>query len=533
MSTNPTGQEAVQSAFSANNVRSEFVPATELLSERSRLELPAPSSQEYDLFLKILRSDTKEAPSTRLVNPQTAYDFLLDQLTRAQRVRDRFNNPSRPDVTDTELLQAYASGVDAYAGMLALTSDLVAEDTMAEFQEWSRRATSAVQRADSVRPPRYLLALTPAALAHSQKEQESAHLSLVEVERNERIHAYQKAAETGSIDAIREAFTGTDASRLIRAQALFEYAHHSIPDSHTQLKIDCLSEVVTELKDAVTNSVRPRDDDLVGIYNYFMLQSVLGRAIHDIIMLNDHRTDDDARARSVSIDYLTNAGDALDFVKFQAITAHEQPEEQLRLDILAFNQVVMNDTTLENARRTIDFLSSGLLELRQNQAALLDIQGDPYEYKDKDQHRIVTEKHVEYLAAKATMEQLEAKIEEQHEVIRKRLQVLESEHASIDSRLMALRSEHIGSITPESKGRELAKVVLTIDKQLNDARYFAALYTDEYRAPREQRAKRFADSMARAGILHLLMRELEDISPESDELRAPVLHHPNLKTVAI
>lgn len=522
MSINPTRSGAVDTLEIANH---QGVPTEHLLFGDSPLDLPPPSSAEQlKLFSQLLRSDTAEANEHRIVSPEVTYNILLDQLNKAQLVQKKFNDPDQPlieYVSDKDLLAAYYQGADAYAGMIALAPNLVKDNSIAEFQEWSVLAANLARRVEATKMARYSLAVTPAALAHSPKEQVSVQQSLSEVEQLERIYAYEKAAKSGDPKKIQEAFTGPDASRLERAQALFEYAHNGIPNNEPQLKIQCLTEVVRVLKDAVTDGKRPHDDDLVGIYDYFMLQSMLGRAIHDIIWLDtqSEETEGDVRARRISIEYLTNAADALNFVKYQAITAHEEPENSLHLDMLAFNGVVEDDQILTDARQTLDFLTGGLKELQAAEEHYLIARDDPWRTPEKDQALIVAKKKAEYLAAKAAMEQLETKIAEQQQIIRDRFQDLRDEHQHITDRLLALRSEHIGSITPGSKGCKLAKVVLNIEKQLNDARHFTTIYSGEYEPIKN---KRFATLMIRANVLRLL-NTLETISPESDDLKAPAL----------
>lgn len=519
MSINPTRSGAVETLEIADH---QAVPTEHLLLNDNYLNLPFPSANTLGVFSQLLRSDTSETTGHRLVSPEAAYNVLLDQLNKARFVREQFNNPNQSVayISDKELLRAYYQGTDAYAGMIALAPTLVKDSSLAEFQEWSTLAASLAHRVEATKMPRYSLAVTPAALAHNPTEQASVQQSLGDIEQLERIYAYEKAAKSGDPEKIREAFTG-NASRLERAQALFEYAHNGIPSDQKQLKVQCLTEVVSVLKDAVTDGERPHDDDLVGIYNYFMLQSMLGRAIHDIVWLDaqPEETEEDARARRISIEYLTNAADALNFVKYQAITAHEEPEKSLHLDMLAFDGTIKDDSTLENARHTLDFLTDGLKELRTAEEEYLVARDDPWRTPEKDEGIAVAQKKVEYLAAKAAMEQLETKIAEQQQVIRDRFRVLQDEHQHITNRLLALRSEHIGLITPGSKGCDLAKVVLNIDKQLNEARHFTSVYSSEYEPVKN---KRFTALMVRANVLRLL-EALETISPENDNLKAPAL----------
>lgn len=527
MSMNPTKPRVVSTLeIPANypSVPAEHLPSSERL-ENNHLDLPAPSPEHVGVFFQLLRSDTAEASEHRLISPETAYNVLLDQLNKAREVRAQFNNPDRSNgiihISDQQRLAAYYQGVDAYAGMIALTPSFIKDSAFAEFQEWSAVAASLARRVEVTKAPSYSLAITPATLENDPAIQASVRANLKDVEQFERIYAYERAAKSGTTDAVREAFTGADASRLARAQALFEYAHTGISQDQPQLKIQSLSEVVDVLQRAVADGPRPHDDDLVGIYNYFMLQSMLGRAIHDIIWLENQpeKTEDDARARRMSIHYLTNAADALDFVKYQAITAHEEPEKALHLDILAFDGVVKNDPTLSSARHTVEYLATGLNELRTAKAAFLNLRDEPWRTPERDNEQYVAQKKVEYLTAKAAVERLEEKIAEQNDAIENRMQTLLEEHHDITDRLLALRSEHIGMITPGSRGRELAKVVLDIDKQLNDARYFTDIYSGEYEPIKN---KRFASIMARASILGLL-KKLETIAPDSEDLQAPAL----------
>lgn len=481
MSTNPTTRQEMAQGFRTADMNGGL-SATEL-TPVTHLELPYPNATQQETFDAILRCDAAEAPTERLIEPSLARDVLLQQLSHARDIRSRYNrfDPHDP-ISETELFQAYCEGTDAYAGLITLAPPLAAgnEQAMSMLCEWSRLAVQAVDhREGRGQGPSTGIYQTPAALIDDWEALADMRHTLAERAEFERMKQYWQAAQAHDTALVTQAFVGDNATRLNRAKALFSYAHE-LPDDAKALKIACLEESVAVIHNAIVEGQRPREDDLVGIYEYFMLESMLGRTVHDIVWLDGHDTTDN-RARWMSVQYLTNAADALDYVRYHLITSQQEPEHALRLDALAFDGVVTHDPTLQAARHTMGFLVAGLDELDNAQAALLDIANDPYDYPSKDTRRMVAERRVAYLQAKADYEQLTPKIAAQLATIRERFATIHAEHHHLTERLLAQRTNTIGDISPGTDGHRLANLVLDIDQQLNQARYFATLYASECR----------------------------------------------------
>lgn len=485
----------------------------------ARLELPPPSPSQYDVFDTILRCDAAETADQRLVDPVLARNVLLDRLNHARNIRQRANSFDPHDtISDTELRDAYCEGADAYAGLITLAPPLASgnEQAMEAFREWSQLAVGAVTRVESQgQGPSRAIFRTPASLAGDREAISSMRKTLTERARFERIKQYWDAAQQSNPIRVREAFVGDDATRLNRAKALFRYAHSFSEDAH-DIKVACLEESVVVIHDTVTRGERPREDDLVGVYEYFMLESMLGRSVHDIVWLDGHDTDDNC-ARWFSVQYLRNAADALNYVRHHLITSQEEPEYDLRRASSAFDMRVKNDPTLRDARATIDFLTTGMQELGWAEDALLDLKNNPYDYPSKETELAVAEKKVAYLRAKAEYEQLEQKITEQQDIIRQRFGAIYADHQHIADRLLAQRSKLIGDILPGTYGRRLALLVLDIDQQLSEALYFATLYEQECKQDAQYQYE--LQQQLGAAVVRLL-HTLEGIGPNDEAMDA-------------
>lgn len=500
----------------------EYGDSASLSAERltpTTLELEFPSTTQYDIFDTILRCDVAASPELRLIDPTLARDVLLDKLSRATAMRNRANALSGDDqISDKQLLEAYCDGADAYAGLIALAPLLNDgnDQAMEAFHEWSLLAHNAViQTEGRGNAPSMAIFHTPASIASDWDALSSMRETLAKRTRFERTKQYWDAARDHDVERTREAFVSGDTSRLDRAKALFHYAH-SLPEDAKNLKIACLEESVVVIQDAVTNSERPRNDDLVGIYEYFMLQSMLGRSVHDIVWLEGQDTDD-SRVRSLSVQYLTNAADALGYVRYHLITANEEPERALRLDEIAFDRLVKNDEELDAARKTIDFLVAGLKDLRDANGTLLGITQSRHDWATKEVELDIAQKRVAYFQAKAEYEGLKQKLAEQYDISQARLDTLHAEHWHVTERLLAERTKKIGNILPNTYGHRLAELVLDIDQQLNDARYFATLYEAECK----EGAEHSYDQAQQIGLSVLrLLETLEGIGPDDEPMNA-------------
>ena len=419
MSTHPTPEMVNREPIETPVI----VAGLEVLAP-TRIEFKAPTPAAYQTFEMILRCDAAEAPTERLIDPSLARDVLLEKLQAATEVRQRYNafDRNRP-VSDDELLQAYSDGADAYAGLMTLASDEAKPDEEAfeAFKSWSLLAVTALNQAE-IRNGNKLhnrVYLTPAALANDPEFSNEIRETLPRLAQSQRVKQYWAAAQNNDAKAASEAFVGTDATRLNRAKALLYYAHY-LPQEDTSLKVACLEESVAEIHTAVTTSERPSEDDLVGIYEYFMLESLLGIAVHDIVWLEDQDTKD-GRARRLSVQYLTNASDALSYVRHHLTIDQSDIERAIQQNRADFNQAIEEDEVLLAARSTSDFLHAGKSQLETAKAALLNIQNDPYDYPEKQSRIDAAQQYVATLTAKAKDEQLDEKITKQNEVYAQRL----------------------------------------------------------------------------------------------------------------
>jgi|GEM_PF-3880817 len=510
MSKNPANTYETPTVSLATKYEGSASSSAERLTSTT-LDLEFPSPTQYDIFDTILRCDAAASPELRLVDPTLARDVLLDKLSRARAIRNRANACDINDpISDKQLLEAYCDGADAYAGLLTLAPPLDNgnDQAMEAFYEWSQLAHDAVARTESRgTAPSMTIPHTPASLASDWDALSSLRETLAERAQFEHAKQYWDAAKDHDIERTREAFAGGDASRLDRAKALFHYAHE-LPEDAKALRVACLDESVAVIRDAVKNSERPHDDDLVGIYEYFMLQSMLGRSVHDIVWLEGQDTEDN-RARSMSVQYLTNAADALGYVRYYLITAQEEPEEALRFNETVFDSLVEGDEELNATSATIDFLVAGLKDLRDAQGTLLGITQDPDDWPTKKAELDVAQKRVAYLKAKAGYEELEQKLAGQRELSQARLDTLHAGHWNITERLLAQRSKIIGNILPNTPGNHLAELVLDIDKQLNDARHFARIYEAECK----EGAEHSYDAQQMGLSVMRLLQTIDDIKP--------------------
>lgn len=510
--------------------KGSVIPSAELLAPTS-LELQFPNATQYDTFDTMMRCDAASSPDLRLIDPVLARDVLLDKLKQASDIRKRANacNPN-DHITELQRFEAYYEGVDAYAGLIALAPSLKNgnDQVLHVFFEWAQLAAGAARQVEGQgASPSTTIFLTPTALASDWSSKSVARDTLSERARFERTGQYWAAAQQHNPTQIEKAFVGGDATRLNRAKALFHYAHE-LPEEDTSLKVACLEECVIVIHDAITNGERPHEDDLVGIYEHFMLESMLGRSVHDIVWLDGHDTEDNNHARVLSAQYLTNAADALTYVRDNLITAQVEPERDLHNDLVTFDGLVKNDPEMKDARKTIDFLASGLKELRDAQGALLNISNDPHRQRQGDAEWDVAEKRVAWLEAKTELEALEQKIEGQADVLRTRLDAIRADNNSITERLLTKRLNIIGDILPGTYGCRVAQLVLDIDQQIDEARYFATLYEAECKEGAQHQYE--LRQKLGASIVHFF-EILKELGPNDPILDASRYHIPSTSTV--
>ena len=522
MSMSPTITHEAPTASPAPEIGS-VIPSAELLAPTS-LELRFPNSEQNEPFDTMMRCDAALPAEFRLVDPTLARDVLLDRLKHASDIRKRANacNPN-DHITELQRFEAYYEGADAYAGIIALAPALKNdnEQAMQAFYEWSQLAVGAARQVEGQgAAPSTTIFLTPTSLASDWSSKNVARDTLSERARFERTKQYWVAAQQRDPTQIEEAFVGGDATRLNRAKALFHYAHE-LPEDETSLKVACLEECVVVIHDSVANGERPHEDDYVGIYEHFMLQSMLGRSVHDIVWLDGHDTEDDNHARSLSAQYLTNAADALTYVRDHLITAQVEPERDLHRDLVTFDDEVKNDPEMTDARKTIGFLSGGFKELRDAQGALLDTLHDRFKTEEE---RNVAKMRVAWLTAKAELEQLEPKISDQQDILRTRLDAVRDENQSITDRLLAKRLKAIGDILPGTYGNRVAQLVLDIDQQIDEARYFATLYEAECKEGAQHKYE--LQQKLGASIVYLF-EILKDLGPNAPLMDASRYHIPD------
>lgn len=292
------------------------------LDSRSLIDFSPNFEYRTDLFLPILQFEVGQNSDKRVIGTVQAARLLFERFSSAKDViesNEKFiHGRSTVYASRRELRDAYYECADSIAGMISYDPGLISDYVIEQLKSYSVLAKSSQDRLNTESEPRRIIANLPLEIIDNPEQRYQLKRSLIELDKQDRINKYADWSKEADVSALPSVFSGVTDKGYDRARALFEYST-SLNHDELDLKSACLFQAISDVKSQIEHQNAPAVDDLVGVFEYFNFQSLLGRSIHDLLALDGVKDDSDRRALSISIEHLTNARDAYRYVRHKLI----------------------------------------------------------------------------------------------------------------------------------------------------------------------------------------------------------------------